>query len=278
MKYCINYQKNFKYINQVDEITIIYNRKDTSLVDFLLEHKNQKINIYIKEEADFLEYDCIKIFDAIAANYPEINFCFKLKKYTELETEKTKDVFLTILNSKAKHKYFFDYFVNDWDSLWGYIKLKPSSIYITEDMGFEIKTVAKILHELNIEVRCFPNVAQSYWNTMPSLKKFFIRPEDISWYEPYVDVCEFFGRPESVTTYYKIYAIDKEWFGKLNEVILSFDNEIDNRFILPNFAERRLECGKRCLKGRKCRICEATEQLSETLEKHNLMFINDKKN
>ena len=121
MKYCIDFQKGFKYINDVDEITIIYRRKDTSLIDFLLEHQKQRINIYIKDEEDFLEYNCIKIFDAIAKEHPEIDFCFKLKKYTD----STKD-FLTILNSEVKHKYFFEDFVHDWDTLWGYINLKPS--------------------------------------------------------------------------------------------------------------------------------------------------------
>ena len=65
MKYCIDFQKGFRYINDVDEITIIYRRKDTSLIDFLLEHQKQRINIYIKDEEDFLEYNCIKIFDAM---------------------------------------------------------------------------------------------------------------------------------------------------------------------------------------------------------------------
>lgn len=268
MKYCIDFQKGFRYINDVDEITIIYRRKDTSLIDFLLEHQKQRINIYIKDEEDFLEYNCIKIFDAIAKEHPEIDFCFKLKKYTD----STKDIFSTILNSEVKHKYFFEDFVHDWDTLWGYINLKPSSIYIAEELGFEIKAVAELLHSFSIEVRCFPNVAQSSWTKTSGLKKFFIRPEDTVWYEPYVDVYEFFGKPDSLETYYKIYAIDKKWFGKLNEVILSFDGEIDSRFLIPSFAERRLNCGKRCLKGRGCRICEATEQLSATLEKHNLMF------
>ena len=171
MKYCIDFQKGFKYINDVDEITIIYRRKDTSLIDFLLEHQKQRINIYIKDEEDFLEYNCIKIFDAI----------------------------------EKEHRYFFEDFVHDWDTLWGYINLKPSSIYIAEELGFEIKAVAELLHSFGIEVRCFPNVAQSSWTKTSGLKKFFIRPEDTVWYEPYVDIYEFFGKPDSLETYYKIY-------------------------------------------------------------------------
>lgn len=269
MKYCVDFQKGFKYINDVDEITITFRRTDSSLVDFLLLHQKKRINIYIKDEEDFLQHDCIKIFDSIAKEHPEIDFCFKLKRYGD----KTKDVFLAIVASEVKHKYFFNYFVHDWDSLWGYVSLKPSSIYITEELGFEIKAVADLLHSHNIEVRCFPNVAQSHWSKTPGLKKFFIRPEDTPWYEPYVDVYEFFGSPNTVETYYKIYAIDKKWFGKLNEAILSFNSDIDSRCLLPNFAERRLECGKRCLRGRKCRICEATEQLSARLQKDDLMLL-----
>lgn len=274
MKYCVNFQKNFKYINEVDEITITYHRKDTSLIDFILKHQKQRINIYIKNEEDFIKYNCIKVFDEIAIQHPEIDFCFKLNRYAEA----TKDLFLAISNSEIKHKYFFDYFIHDWDSLWGYINLNPSSIYITDEMGFEIKNVAKLLHSHGIEVRCFPNVAQSCWSETPSLKKFFIRPEDTIWYEPYVDVYEFFGKPDSLATYYKIYAIDRKWFGKLDEIILSFNGDIDSRFLLPSFAERRLECGKRCLKGRKCQICEAIEKLSVTLAKHNLIFTDFEKN
>ena len=78
---------------------------------------------------------------------------------------------------------------------------------------------------------------------------------------------------DSISTYYKIYAIDKKWFGKLNEVIIDFnDNEIDSRFILPQFAARRLNCGKRCFKGRPCRTCNAIEELAALLESENLMI------
>jgi hypothetical protein len=268
MKYCIKYQRDFPYLDKVDEITITYNRKDTTLLDFLLKYKNKIINIYIKDEDDFLKNDCIKIFDAIATEHPEINFRFKLKRYTDDNSHFCS----IIINNKIPHKYFFDYFVSDWDTLWGYINLKPASIYVTADLGFEIKTVAEILHNRGIEVRCLPNVAQSNWGETAALKRFFIRPEDIDLYEPYVDVCEFFGDSKKESIYYKIYALDKKWFGKLNEIIISFDSELDSRFLLPNFADRRLECGKRCLKGRGCKICEATEQLSAKLEEKNLIF------
>lgn len=270
MKYCINFRKNFKYINDVDEITITFHRKDTTLIDFLLLHQKKRINIYINDEDDFINSNSIKLFDAIAIEHPEVNFVLKLKDY---KNEKTKEIVEIIQKSDVKHKFFFETFVKDWDTLRGYIKLQPSDIYIVELLGFEIVAVADLLHSAGIRVRCFPNVAQSSWRKTPALTKFFIRPEDVYIYEHYIDVFEFFGKEESIETYYKIYAIDKKWFGKLNEVILDFDDgEIDSRFILPEFGARRLNCGKRCLKGKTCQICKAVKELAGVLESHNLMI------
>lgn len=269
MKYCIQYKKNFKYLNDVDEITINFRASDTTLVDFLLLHQKQRINIYIDDEDDFINNDRIKLFSAIALERPEIhNFVFKLKDYKRETTKKIVEII-----KSSKMKYFFEVFVRDWDTLLGYVELHPSDIYVVENLGFEIAAVAQLLHVAGIQVRCFPNVGQSAWKWTPALKKFFIRPEDVHMYEPYIDVLEFFGREDSIETYYKIYAIDKKWFGKLNEVIIDFDDkEIDSRFILPKFAVRRLNCGKHCLKGRPCKVCEAIKELAEVLESNNIML------
>lgn len=270
MKYCAEFKKNFKYENDIDELTVRFRRKDTTLVEFLLLHQHQRINILIDDEDDFIESNSIKLFDAIVIEHPEIDFAIKLRDY---KSGRVKEIVEIIKDRVIKHKFFFEAFVKDWDTLFGYIELQPSDIYIVENLGFELGSVAEILHDANIRVRVFPNVGQSAWKGTPALKKFFIRPEDVYIYEPYVDVMEFFGRENSIETMYKIYAIDKKWFGKLNELISDFgDNEIDSRFILPQFASRRVNCGKRCYKGRPCRTCDAIEGLAAVLEANNLMI------
>lgn len=266
MKYCIDYQKDFKQIPDADEITINFRRQDTSLPAFLKKYKDKTINIYIPDEDDFIENNCIEIFNIIHEE-GLVNFVFKLRPY-----QKDASKLYTLLSTTTSYPYFFATFVHDWDTLWGYIDLHPSSIYITEDLGFEIKTVAEILHGFGIEVRCFPNVAQSSWRATPALKKFFIRPEDIPIYEKYVDVCEFFGKSESISTYLRIYKKMGKWAGKLKEIIIDFDSDINSKCILPSFATHRLDCGKRCLKNHTCAICDATGQLSAALEIHNLMI------
>lgn len=267
MKYCVDFKKDFKYLNEIDELTINYRPEDKTLIDFLLLYKNKRININIEKPEEFLSKNCIKDFDMIKKAYPDIDFAFKIPYNTEL------------IEKINGYKFFFKDFVNDLDILNACIKYEVSDIYIVENLGFELLTIGNFLHKNNIRVRVFPNVAQSKCSKTPALKKFFIRPEDINIYEPYVDVMEFFEKPEpeSIETYYKIYAIDKKWFGKLNELILSFDSkeEIDSRHILPSFAKYRLNCGKRCFKTGNCNICYAIKNLAQTLEKEHIIIKSD---
>ena len=55
MKYCIDFlQECYPILDKVDEINIKYNRKNTHILDFVNEHKNQTINV-VKKRGDFFE-------------------------------------------------------------------------------------------------------------------------------------------------------------------------------------------------------------------------------
>ena len=268
MKFCVDYNGDFKYLDKVDEITIKFKKKNytiKTILDFMLEHKNQRINISIEDPEYFLKHHQIVSFNAIKKEYPDLKFVFRLGDYKD---DYVKEIYK--MAADAGYPLFFSTQIKDWDTFIGYLNLNPTDIYLVEDMGFQLDKAADLAHKLGVSIRVFPNVAQSSWDGTPALKKFFIRPDDIEYYEPYVDVMEFYGRPDSISTYYKIYAIDHKWLGKLNEIILSFDSEIDNRGILPSFAERRIKCNKKCIKGSGCQVCEALEHLSDTLMEHDL--------
>ena len=89
-------------------------------------------------------------------------------------------------------------------------------------------------------------------------------------YEPYVDVMEIWAEnlvdKNNIDVYYKIYAIDKEWYGDLKEFLIDWNSNLDNRFIIPQFAEARLNCKKRCLKGHPCHVCERIIDISKKLK------------
>jgi hypothetical protein len=257
MKYCLNYNKHSKYLDKVDELTIVYNKKDTTLLKFLEEYKTKRINIYFGEN---IEPDSLSIMLEIFKKYPE----YKTNIYIKLGFI---DKHIINILKDNNIKFFFDMKVNNWDILQGLAAMGVSDIYIVEDLGFELDKVAVMLHSIDVKVRCFPNVAQSSWQDTAALKKFFIRPEDITQYENYIDVIEFYDNEDKEDLLYEIYAIDKKWYGELKEIIIGFKEDFNSRFIVPRFAETRIRCGKKCQKGGNCHMCETVKQLSNILEK-----------
>lgn len=261
MKYCIDYYKTSKIINEVDELTITYNKSDTTLLDFLDKYKEKRINIYIEDLDDFNESNELKKISAIkdTNNY---NIYLKIPYYNKEFINKVKE---------KEIKFFLETKINSWDGFVCLINLGVSDIYVVEELCFELDKCADLAHQNNIQLRTFPNVAQSKWEELDDIKKFFIRPEDVKLYEDYIDVLEFFGTKDKIDAYYKIYKDGKQWFGQLNEIIIGFNNEIDNRYIIPRFPENRIKCGKKCLKGGSCHICDRIEELSYTLQKSELI-------
>lgn len=266
MKYCVYYQKanSFKPIfNEIDEVEIKYNKKDLTLPKFLEKHLHQTVIISLTKEEDI---DSIPLLKELYENYKS----FKLK--IDYRNEK---MLKAVMDSKIP--YFFSNFIDNWSVLTGVLAFNPTDIYIVNELGFELDKVANIVHKRHIAVRVFANIAQSSWeDTSSGLKKFFIRPEDVKLYEPYVDVIEFFEGNEKVPVLYEIYRDQKHWYGKLNEIISELNSDIDNRCVLPNFAKRRIKCEKKCIKGGKCKLCDRMEDLANTMKEQNLIIRVDK--
>lgn len=271
MKYCINYSNKSHIIDKVDEILIRYDKNKILelFTQFIPAHLNQRVIVQLIEEnnIDTIVNNLKKIISIYNEN-KDIKFDIQLPFYNQKFMEELKDTNL---------KYFFKAAANSWDKFTGLISQNVSDIYITDELAFELDKVAEIAHKNNIKVRIYPNVAQSRWDKLSDILKFFIRPEDIEMYEPYVDVCEFYGdKAQQIDTYYKIYQEDKKWFGDLQEIIIGLDSKIDSRYIIPRFAEKRIKCGKDCLKSGKCEMCKRILDLSEQLENAHLIVQIDK--
>ena len=258
MKYSVRYNKDFKSIEKVDEIIINYNKKDITLLDFIEENKNKRIilEVNIDEDITLLEELCNK-YD---------NLIIKFLQYDENKIE-------NIINSKIK--YFFDIKVDNWDTFIGLVNLKVSDVYIVNELGFELDKISVIAHSQNINIRVIPNIAQSSWNNTIDYKKFFIRPEDIEYYENFIDICELYG--QNLDILLKVYKEDKKWFGKLNELIIGIkDDTLDGKYITSEYVFKRISCGKKCQKGNSCSICDNIIELSKTFEKNQMAILNNK--
>lgn len=264
MKYCVDFDTRFQYINEIDEIIIKYNKQKADALKYIQEHPKNCVILYIDNVEDEETKKELNKLSQIALEHPEFNFKVEFA-----------EMIYNIQEYNYHFKYFFHTYVNTWDRFIGILNLGVSDIYIIDELGFELDKIAEIAHKNNVSIRCFANIAQSSWVDTPSIKKFFIRPEDISFYENFIDVIYFTGKIEEINIYYDIYKNDKKWFGKLNEIILNLDEndeiDLDSRYIIPRFAEVRVKCGKKCLKGNNCQICERIYELSQSLEKAKLI-------
>lgn len=270
MKYCVYYSPKAKSsaYEDADELIIPYNKINKDFSNILNNYSEKAIilDVSADEQLDLLDAE---IWNSFAQTYPNIKI--RLPRNFTYANEK---IFEKILELKIP--FFFDVNAYSWDTLYNLLYYSPTDIYITQELGFELDKIAEVLHEKNIKIRVYPNVAQAGGQNIPALKNFFIRPEDIPYYEPFVDVCEFYGNIDKSLTYLRIYKKDQKWFGQIKEIIIGYKGELDSRFILPAFAQTRVKCGKRCLKGRNCHMCERIEEAAETLKENNLLVKNKK--
>lgn len=270
MKYCIDwYGKDNDLLKSIDEINIDISkvRDLDDLKAFCEKHNTQNINLCLNNYQEAIDKKLITFILNFIKKY---NKDFKLKirlPYYE------KEIIDGIKKDYPECKFFFKYIITNWEDLYFYNQLQVSDVYIAEELGFELDKVKNVLQTNKIKIRVFPNVAQAKWENFPELKKFWIRPEDIYLYEKYVDVCEFYGDPKNYELYYKIYKKGK-WAGPIGEIIIDLHlEEFYNPNLLPYFSEKRLRCGRKCLKGGLCQSCDLLFEFSKNLEKNKLKLI-----
>lgn len=270
INFSLNYRKGLKakVITSVQELIISYNKEDVNLLHFCKEYQNKRIVINITNYEDFKTSDGINKIKGIKENLPNLNIVLRVP-YSKNICQECK---------KLEIPFFFsDFFANSWEILNGQIKDGVSDVYIVESLGFDIIKCAEIAHQNNVKIRVFPDIAQSAWdNDKDDIRKFFIRPDDLIQYEPYIDTIEFIGHSvDKQDILCEIYQKQK-WAGQLKEIISDFSVDIDNRTILPRFAQNRLNCQKKCLRGSSCNICSVMKEVATTLEKKQVVIKNKK--
>ena len=261
--FCLNYYPFQKYLQDAEQLKIKYRAADRTLEDFLEKYKNK--SIVIKIQSFFEETDAV-LLKGLSDKYQNIKLIIDFdNKYT--------------LSLVQEHQipFFFSSHVTSIDMLHGLLAYNPTDMYICEELGFFLDKVSKILHEHGVNVRVYPNICQSSFPQTPSLKTFFIRPDDIPIYENFVDVFELVSDSERQRVLYRIYK-DEKWFGKINEVIPSFKGELDNKYIFDiSFGAIRSSCGKRCLyKPGTCDICNRFTEVAKTLEDNHIVVLKHK--
>lgn len=223
--------------------------------------------------SDFKQDRDYKIINILKEKYPNASIVLCFPRYNkELEQQ--------LVEQKISH--YYNELVTDWDKFNGFLSLDVTDIFIAENLAFDLKNLSLNAKKYGKHLRSFCNVCESSWDETPSIKTFFIRPEDIDLYGQYIDTFEFYVDNRDATkinVLYEIYAKDKKWFGELREIIVGYEGKEDSRFIIPIFSQKRLECDKRCMKGINptCKICDRVAELSESLKDKEIMIAIDKK-
>ena len=265
MNYCIRYINNSEQLDNVQEVSIIYKDQDRTLVDYLAANYVKRTILRVLDVPKFLENSGPRVLNAIAAQYPQYNFavCFCFNTPFKLAQ--------AFLNSHPEFKFnwFIDAPITDWDMLHAAIDAGVSDVYICEALGFELPRVHALCSCNKVNVRVYPNVAQSSIKAKGLRSAFFIRPEDIEVYEPYIDVLEFYGPIEKQDVLLHIYRETRTWPYDLSIIILGLSS-IENKLIDSSFGTARLRCGKGCLKGDWCSICSRAESLDQMLKEANV--------
>lgn len=250
LKSCIEWRKSFKNLPEIDQFNIDYRNKEIKLLNFLNQYaQTQRVNIRLPEGTT---EDDIELLEAAADKGFNIAIILPGTKYTE--RLKDKNI-----------KFYFEEACYTWDDLQRQINLGVSDVFISGQLGFEIKQVSEMVG--NIQIRCYANICQPNIFGEDGFKSFYIRPEDVDFYSKYVDIIEFFNSVKNQQVLYDVYFKTKEWNGKLREIIKGMTSDINNYYILGSeFARRRSECGKKCLKGNRCQLCDRLTELANTIE------------
>ena len=272
MKYCVRYSRKFNYIDKVDEFKIVYKPKDDTLIYFLSQFPDKRIIISMTEE----DIENIILSGAFKEKYALLenkNFAFLLPVITD-ENKTTISLFIKELKSN-NIQYFINEKIYSIDKVWELIDLGVSDVYICGELGFELKSISQKIHQAGINIRVFPDVAQSTRASGDPVTKFYIRPDDILKYNEYIDICEFFADDKiRDNLLYQVYAKEHHWYLNINDIILGFeDYEPISNISFPNqFGIIRSNCQKRCLKDNNCDLCHRCFNLSKICEENGVVL------
>lgn len=263
MKFAIPFFRAFQYLDDEQvQFNINYAPKLEKLSNFIEIYGNHRINL-IFNNLDDLDSD-LNIISVLKEQYPDSNLVMVLPPYglkQDLEKIKEKSI-----------PFYFNKTVTNIDEFNEFLNLGATDLRIGGWLGFFVEILSKKAKEKGCLLRAYPDICQG--SEEESFKNFFIRPEDIDLYAKFIDVFEFAHDKSTLNTVYEVYAKNKLWYGKLNEIILGFKGEEDSRFILPTFAEIRCHCKKRCAYdlNNTCNICGRISELGESLENRGFII------
>lgn len=155
--------------------------------------------------------------------------------------------------------FYFNDIITSEKVLETYLQSGAKEVIIGGDLGFNLFSVKRKCEERGIRVRVIANLAlhgETEDRTTRSFTKFFIRPEEIEFYQDYVDSIEFYCPQSSQEKLYNFYSKGK-YVGDLVYLIHGLVESIPNRALPYQWTVMRAICNRKCQFGKKCKLCDS---------------------
>jgi len=151
---------------------------------------------------------------------------------------------------------YLDFPVTDWETFSNLADWGVTDILIDGPLGFQMEQLSKRKENIKIRVRPHASVNASL-SMDDNENSFFIRPEDIDTYSPFVDIIEIFcENKETEETVFNIYK-RKSFNSDLSLLIKQLNYSVNNPLIMPDFVQYRLNCGQVCKRSPgRCQMCK----------------------
>ena len=265
MKFCVSYYKDFRYNDVVDEIVFSYANFNDGIVNEMKNWKDEQriiIDICYGGEPKII---------------PILQMCKKKHENLVIRLSTNMENMVKKLQ-EAGLPYFFSNYAKTADEVYSMIKRGATDVYVTENLGFNLKDIGFYCKSKRISVRVIPNIAQyaaGFGEEVPDAYKFFVRPEDVDLYDQYVNVFEIVCPNNKLSVTYEIYR-NGVWTGDLGQLIIGLREPFYNSGIVDYFGEARIKCQHRCMQE-KCQLCQNMKELAGRLYENNLAIESDRK-
>ena len=240
MNFCLSWNQSGTYLDQADEIKVPWIHKDKipNMVErypdavFILQH------MYTPEKIDWDEYE--ELFDQCDGN---LIIC--LNNVRDCAYAYEKDL-----------PFYYGYPIQTYEDFNSLILLDPYYIIPGAPLFFNLE----YLKNQGASLRIFPNVCTL--SNFPLTNKetgIWVRPEDIDYYDRYVDACEFFIESlEQERALFNIYKKDKQFIGAIGLIINDLlGSNVENDLINSEFIPVRTYCKQKCQSHENnCHICQ----------------------
>lgn len=165
-----------------------------------------------------------------------------------------------------KIRFFMDssFPANSYGQLEAMLRMGVESVYISDDLCYNLSSVSQTCHDANVRLRCELNrLPSTALDASTNPKTIVWTPQDMNELNGYFDVFEFALGQDPIDWHkfkvlFNTYFVKRKWHGNLNEIIEGLEFDYDDDFIMPTFPSYKYNCGKRCVmrEGNKCQRCQ----------------------